>query len=347
MASIAQINAHKSRTSDKSTSNNNHCPLFKLPLEIREEIYAYIAQSRISRGPVSSIPTAFLSPIGGSTEQPTVLTTTTGLSCTCTRTRRECSKALRANATRIMVHIVDLDFSPFIAFHKSWSYRERRKYPIHDVRDTSVGYRSTGHPYDFQAMRSGWIVFIHWNNSSAGHCRVDQQRRDCDDCWLHGSQTQQQNLTSWLDYQQALGGKQERLVVKHCANTSRPARGVMTRDDLERMRAIMLEQTRGRYEDHSDGDQQDLKKEAKVRSKRKIERPSDYCEREEFYEILTASWNMEGKSYRVSSYVYTNVADGHFEPEEIITREVCRPRHTWKAGSGTDGLRIFRGIEWE
>lgn len=134
MASIAQINAHQSRSSDRSTHNENHCLLFKLPLEIREEIYSYIAQSRIFRGPVSVTPIAFLSPIGGSTEQPAALTTTTGLSCTCTRTRREFSKALRANATRIIVHIVDLDFSPFIAFHRSWSYRERRRYPIHPRR---------------------------------------------------------------------------------------------------------------------------------------------------------------------------------------------------------------------
>lgn len=182
MASINEISTHHSLNLNRSTYNDDHCLLFRLPLEIREEIYSYIAQSRIFRGPVSVIPVAFLSPIGGSTEQHAVLTTTTGLSCTCTRTRREFSKALYANATRIMVHIVDFDFSAFIAFHKSWSYRERRKYPIHDVHDTHVRYRSTADPYDFQAMRSGWIVFIHWNNSSAGHCCVDKQHSTCDDC---------------------------------------------------------------------------------------------------------------------------------------------------------------------
>ena len=102
-----------------STYNDEHCLLFRLPLEIREEIYGYVAQSRVFRGPVSVMSIAFLSPIGGSNEQPAVLTTTTGLSCTCTRTRREFSKALRANATRIMVHIVEMDFSAFIAFHRS------------------------------------------------------------------------------------------------------------------------------------------------------------------------------------------------------------------------------------
>jgi hypothetical protein len=236
-----------------------------------------------------------------------------------------------------MVHIVDLDFSAFIAFHKSWSYRERRKYPVHDVRDTYVQYKSTGDPYDFQTLRSGWIVFIHWNNSSAGHCRLDHQQQVCDGCWLHGSQTQQQNLTSWLDYQQSLEDSHERLVVKHCANTSGPARDVMTRNDLERMRAIMVKQTRGIYEEDVCRDSQDRKK-AIARSKRKIERPSDYCEREEFYEAVTASWNTDGRIYSVHC---TMGADSDFvlRPES----EVLRPRHIWKVGSGTSGLEVFQG----
>lgn len=236
------------------------------------------------------------------------------------------------------MHIVDLDFSAFIAFHKSWSHRERRKYPVHNVRDTYVRYKSTGHPYDFQTMRSGWIVFIHWNNSSAGHCRLAHQQQVCDDCWLHGSQTQQQNLTSWLDYQQSLENNQERLVVKHCANTSGPARDVMTRNDLDRMRAIMLRQTRGSYEENSREGSQD-RKTATVRSKRKIQRPSDYCEREEFYEAVTASWNMEGRIYAV---YYTMGAGGSFvlRPES----EVLCHRDIWKAGSGTSGLEVFQGV---
>lgn len=118
----------------------------------------------------------------------------------------------------------------------------------------------------------------------------------------------------------------------------------MTRDDLERVRAITIEQTRGIYKGHICRDSQDRKK-AKVRSKRKIERPSDYCEREEFYEVVTASWNMEGRSYRTTSYVVCSVADdGYIEYEEVI-REVLRPRHIWKSGSGTSGLRIFRGSD--
>jgi hypothetical protein len=187
-------------------------------------------------------------------------------------------------------------------------------------------------------MRSGWIVFIHWNNSSAGHCRLAHQQQVCDDCWLHGSQTQQQNLTSWLDYQQSLENNQERLVVKHCANTSGPARDVMTRNDLDRMRAIMLRQTRGSYEENSREGSQD-RKTATVRSKRKIQRPSDYCEREEFYEAVTASWNMEGRIYAV---YYTMGAGGSFvlRPES----EVLCHRDIWKAGSGTSGLEVFQGV---
>jgi hypothetical protein len=340
MASTNQINSHQSPVFDKSTYNDDHCLLFKLPLEIREEIYIYITQSRVFRGPVSVVPVAFLSPIGGSTEQPAVLTTTTGLSCTCTRTRREFSKALRANATRIMVHIVDFDFSAFIAFHKSWSYRERRKYPIHDFHDKHVGYRLTGDLYHFQTMRSGWIVFIHWNNSSASHCRVNHHQHTCDDCWLHGSQTQQQNLTSWLDYQQSLENNHERLVIKHCANTSGTTRDVMSRTDLERMRTIMVGQTRGTYEEHIQEDSQDRKR-AKIRSKRKVERPSDYCEREEFYEAVTASWNMQGRSYRNPDHLAIDAED------QVVLRqgaEVLRPQHVWKAGSGSSGLRVFRGV---
>ena len=119
MASINQTTAHRTRTFDKTTYNDAHCLLFKLPLELREEIYSYVAQSRIGRGPISVMPVAFLSPTGGPIDQPAVLTTTSSLSCTCTRTRRECSKALHANSTRIMVHVVDLDFSAFIAFTKA------------------------------------------------------------------------------------------------------------------------------------------------------------------------------------------------------------------------------------
>lgn len=126
-------------------------------------------------------------------------------------------------------------------------------------------------------------------------------------------------------------------MVKHCANTSGPARDVMTRNDLERMRAIMVRQTRGSYEEHSREDLQDRKK-AIARSKRKIEWPIDYCEREEFYEAVTASWNMEGRIYPVHC---TMGADGDFvlRPES----EVLRPQHVWKAGSGTSGLQVFQG----
>lgn len=95
MVSTDQINSRQSPVFNKSAYNDYQCLLFRLPLEIREEIYSYIAQSRVLLGPVSVTPLAFLSPIGGSTEQPAVLTTTTGLSCACTRTRCEFSKALR------------------------------------------------------------------------------------------------------------------------------------------------------------------------------------------------------------------------------------------------------------
>lgn len=87
---------------------------------------------------------------------------------------------------------------------------------------------------------------------------------------------------------------------------------VMTRDDLERMRVISSGRTGGSYEEQSHRDSPDLKKEkkARVRSKRKIEQPSDYYEREEFYEAVTASWNMEGKFYRKPAY-YAMDADVH------------------------------------
>lgn len=51
---------------------------------------------------------------------------------------------------------------------------------------------------------------------------------------------------------------------------------------------------------------------------------SDYCEREEFYEVVTASWNMEGKSYRKPAY-YTITADGHIVLREET--EVLRLQH--------------------
>ena len=125
-------------------------------------------------------------------------------------------------------------------------------------------------------------------------------------------------------------------MVKHCADTSGPARDVMTRNDLERMRAIMVRQTRGSYEEHSREDLQDRKK-AIARSKRKIEWPIDYCEREEFYEAVTASWNMERRSYRKAA-CYAMDTDSHIVLREET--EVLHPQHTRKAGSGTSGLEI-------
>ena len=128
-------------------------------------------------------------------------------------------------------------------------------------------------------------------------------------------------------------------MIKHCANTSGTTRDVMSRTDLERMRTITVGQTRGTYEEHIREDSQDRKR-ARSPSKRKVERPSNYCEREEFYEAA-APWNMQGRSYRNPDYYAFDAED------QVVLRqgaEFLSPQHVWKVGSGTRGLEIFRGV---
>ena len=74
-----------------------------------------------------------------------------------------------------------------------------------------------------------------------------------------------------------------------------------------------------------------------ARAEGNSERPSDYREREEFYEVATASWNMERRSYRKAA-CYAMDTDGHIVLREET--EVLHSQHTRKAGSGTSGLEI-------
>jgi hypothetical protein len=300
-----------------------------------EKIYSYVAKHGERRGPTSAQPVAFLSPIGGSTDQPAVLTMANGLSCTCTRTRREFSKALQANGTRIMVHIVDLDFSAFIAFHKTWTHRERRKYRFHDVQDTFVPYESTDDLYEFQAEHKGDIMFIHWNNDIARCCSVRDGHYDCKDCWLHRNQTQQQALRTWLEYQQCLEQDQERVVVQHCANTTDGAEESKTRSDYERMRTIYMENTGGACEER-DVQEPRTKNVARSSSREKNDRPRDYCEREEFCEIVVASENMRG-----AVFWYGIDPNGPGWSPQFETPPV---QHTWEIGSGTSGLKVLQTV---
>lgn len=56
--------------------------------------------------------------------------------------------------------------------------------------------------------------------------------------------------------------------------------------------SLTIDQTRGNYEEDNCGNPEDWK-EGRVLSKRKIVRTSDFCEREEYYKVVTASWDMK------------------------------------------------------
>ena len=130
-------------------------------------------------------------------------------------------------------------------------------------------------------MHLGKIVFVHWNNDVARSCPVGGRNRECDDCWLHGNQTQQEALRSWFDYQHHLETRRERLLVKHCANTTEVALDLKSRNSLELMRAIFVRNTGGAYEE-LDLQESRTKNIVRSSSDKKIDWPHDYCEREEF-----------------------------------------------------------------
>lgn len=276
---------------DRSTYNDNDCPLFRLPLEIREEVYSYVAngaQRRVFQGSDSMTPVAFLSSVGCSTEQPAVLTTKTGLSCACKRTRREFSQALHLNTSKIAVHVTDLNFSPFIAFHKIWMDRDLRKYP-RDLRNTCVQCKSTSHSYCFQGMRSGCIMFVHWDNSNSGPCGACRYGSQHNNCW------RQRNIRVWLGYQQHLERDHARMVDKHWASTDKLALVFGKHEKMERMLKVIHKRTVDMQEDHG-FDLMQKRIFAKRDSKRNTEQQSGFLENEESREIVTASSNMKKKN---------------------------------------------------